>query len=247
MSSNLGGGSFHWHFRVSFHFLPLTWTPGLGAEGQGAVTHQDAPPFLTHPERWQISRAAGSSLPRASREFSAGRVDAVFPLRTHVVSDDSSLRGTAMPRAAWVSLSVCRRGSQQLSSFSATALWSNPSWAETTSSHRPLPRTGSHVPGHRAEGRGLLRPSAGSSPSPESPPPKAPPLTNAGRACGLQARHAQRARGCTRMCTRVSGNACLPYVRITRVQNPGTHFRSYFWKNVESHNSNKRKILPPPT
>lgn len=37
------------------------------------------------------------------------------------------------------------------------------------------------------------------------------------------------------------------YVRITRVQNPGALFRGYFWKNVESHNSNKRKILPQPT
>lgn len=38
-----------------------------------------------------------------------------------------------------------------------------------------------------------------------------------------------------------------PHVRITCVQNPGTLFRSYFWKNVDSHNSNKRKILPQPT
>lgn len=59
-------------------------------------------------------------------------------------------------------------------------------------------------------------------------------------------RRGGRARAYTRV------RVCLekpfsPYVRITRVQNPGALFRSYFWKNVDSHNSNKRKILPQPT
>lgn len=53
-----------------------------------------------------------------------------------------------------------------------------------------------------------------------------------------------RAYTCVRVCLE---KPFSPYVRITRVQNPGALFRSYFWKNVDSHNSNKRKILPQPT
>lgn len=37
------------------------------------------------------------------------------------------------------------------------------------------------------------------------------------------------------------------HAKVTHVPYPSTLFRSYFWKNVESHNSNKRKILPQPT
>lgn len=35
--------------------------------------------------------------------------------------------------------------------------------------------------------------------------------------------------------------------KVTRVPYPSTLFRSYFWKNVESPNSNKGKILAQPT